>query len=91
MFDTDLHPMLGTPSDNDTDDWTTERDVWTVTQIAKAMSHGGRRVGVSTVRGWCEDGLLRATKTSERGHYRVKASDLRLFLNGHPDPLSVAA
>lgn len=69
-------------------DWTTDREVWTVSQIVDAMCAAGQNVGASTVRGWCEDRLLVATKTSVRGHYRVKATDLRVFLNGHPEALA---
>lgn len=72
----------------ESDDWTTEREVWTVTEIASAMSAHGPSVAPSTVRGWCETAVLQAAKTSARGHWRVCASDLRLYLNGHAEPLA---
>lgn len=63
-------------------DWTHGRQTWTVSQIAEAMSRGGVTVGISTVRTWCEQGLLHATKTSANGHWRVAGDDLRVFVNG---------
>ena len=83
----DLTDLFGdAPQASNDDDWTLARAVWRVSEIAERMG-----MAVSTVRGWAEDGLLRATKTSPRGHYRVAADDLRVFLNGHAEPLRVDA
>lgn len=65
-------------------DWTADREIWTVTEVAARL-----RCGASTVRGWCELGLLPALRTPG-GHYRVRAADLRAFL-GRPEPRSAAA
>lgn len=62
-------------------DWTREADTWTVTEIASRLTTSGHSVSVATVRGWCESGDLRTMKTSERGHYRIAAQDLRDFLD----------
>lgn len=64
-------------------DWTTKREVWKVSEIAR---EGG--FGESTVRSWCESGLL-PTQRTPGGHYRIRASQLRSFLNGQSQ--SVAA
>lgn len=66
-------------------DWTTLHDVWTATQIADRLGCSPR-----TVRLWCEQQQL-AASTTPGGHYRVRASDLRTYLNGHADPLTAAA
>jgi excisionase family DNA binding protein len=58
-------------------DWIQERRMWTVTQIAAKL-----RCAVNTVRYWVQFGQLKGTKTSERGHWRVRAEDLRAFLLG---------
>lgn len=80
--------LLAVGNDNDPGDWTTRRNVWTCSAIATAMTRLGVPTAPCTVRRWCADGLLRAEKTSLRGHYRVKAEDLRVYLNGHPEPLA---
>lgn len=72
-------------------DWTARRATWTVSQIAAELTEsrgraGGRPVGKSTVRRWCQEGLLRAD-TTRGGHYRVAAENLREFLGMHPDEL----
>ncbi len=66
-------------------DWTTLHDTWTATQIADRLGCSPR-----TVRLWCEQGLLTAA-TTPGGHYRIAASDLRVYLNGHSAPLTAAA
>ena len=73
------------PANASAADWTTERDVWTVTQVADRMGCPAR-----TVRLWCEQGLLAAERT-EGGHHRIPAANLRAYLNGHAAPLTAAA
>lgn len=79
---TGLCPGLAPPTRTSAD-WTTERRLWTVSQIAVKL-----RVGKSTVRSWCgrqgRDRLV-AEKTSENGHYRVTATALRHFLGLNSD------
>lgn len=81
----DVNDLFGPPANDTPVDWTTVREIWTVTQIATEM-----QIDTRTVRYWCAQGLLKA-RTTHGGHYRVEARDLRLYLNGHADPLSVAA
>lgn len=88
LHDDELDALLDARSANDPGDWTTRRAVWTCSAIARAMSSVGVPTAANTVRRWCALGLLTASKTSLRGHYRVKAEDLRVFLNGHDAPLA---
>ena len=66
-------------------DWTTQRAVWTPTQIAERLGCSSR-----AVRLWCEQEQLVAERTGG-GHYRVPAANLRAYLNGHAAPLTAAA
>jgi excisionase family DNA binding protein len=79
MLNDDLF-SADTPPANESD-WTTRRDVWRVTEIARELG-----VTARTVRYWIEQGLLEAEAT-RGGHHRVPARALRRYLNGHPDVL----
>lgn len=92
--DRDLFDDLGANDDAPRDpsrDWTTLKPVWKVSEIAHHLGCDLRAsIGVSTVRSWCEQGLLDAERTPG-GHYRVRAPKLRAFLDGHSAPLTAAA
>jgi hypothetical protein len=62
-------------------DWTAEKTLWSVPEIAARL-----RCHPSTVRLWCEQGLLAAGKLSagRNSHWKVAAGDLRAFVRG-PD------
>lgn len=80
--------LLAAGREVDGGDWTMRRKVWSCSQIAHALTQLGAPTASCTVRRWCADGLLRAEKTSRRGHYRVAAAALRVYLNGHAMPLT---
>ena len=64
-------------------DWTQRRAVWTASEIARELGCDAR-----TVRRWCEDGVLKAERPGDGGHFRVTGDDLRTYLNGHSKPVA---
>jgi len=78
--------MAGAMPAIDAAHWSQERAVWKLCEIARAM-----RCNESTVRLWCQQGILSAYKTrGKRGHYRVTAESLRAYVTGASESIRAA-